>query len=92
MIRCGLERLRRATEWSRSRSESKALISLYYQVTELRSDPWHLSVTPSHLAEHLEFCDNCLPCRAPATIAGACGWKFISSVGGITLGTTAFFN
>jgi peptidoglycan/xylan/chitin deacetylase (PgdA/CDA1 family) len=53
MILRGIERLRRAARRPRSRSEAKALILMYHQVTELRSDP-RQCVAPRHFAEHLE--------------------------------------
>jgi peptidoglycan/xylan/chitin deacetylase (PgdA/CDA1 family) len=33
----------------------QAIILLYHQIAELDSDPWSLSVTPRHFAEHLEI-------------------------------------
>jgi peptidoglycan/xylan/chitin deacetylase (PgdA/CDA1 family) len=54
VIRRGTEGLRRIARWRRNRSGRGALILLYHRLTKSRSDPWALSVRPSHFAEHLE--------------------------------------
>ena len=55
MITRGTRRLRQGlARYRRNRSGPRALILLYHQVARLRSDPWALSVTANHFAEHLE--------------------------------------
>jgi len=50
----GIGKLRRATKWLRKRFKTKGLVLMYHSINEWGSDPWSLSVTPSHFAEHLE--------------------------------------
>ena len=50
----GIGKLFGAAYKYRTRFLPKALILVYHQVAELVSDPWALSVTPRHFAEHVE--------------------------------------
>ena len=47
-------RVQRAIEWFSERFTVKGLILMYHSINEWGSDPWSLSVTPGHFAEHLE--------------------------------------
>jgi peptidoglycan/xylan/chitin deacetylase (PgdA/CDA1 family) len=40
-------------------SEPRALILLYHRIAQLPSDPWSMSVTPEHFAQHLEILRTC---------------------------------
>jgi peptidoglycan/xylan/chitin deacetylase (PgdA/CDA1 family) len=56
----GSEGLRRiAQRVASGRSDKKALILLYHRTAKVNSDPWGLSVTPRHFAEHLEVLRQC---------------------------------
>ena len=55
MIRRGSGRLGRSVLRPRWRPDKRGLILMYHRVTNLRSDPWLLAVTPQHFAQHLEI-------------------------------------
>lgn len=50
----GIEKLCGAVYKYRARFLPTVLVLVYHQVAELDSDPWSLSVTPRHFAEHIE--------------------------------------
>jgi peptidoglycan/xylan/chitin deacetylase (PgdA/CDA1 family) len=47
--------LRQTLRQVKHRLQPGALILMYHRVTEVDADPWALSVTPDHFAEHLEI-------------------------------------
>jgi len=49
---------RRAAQRPDNFSGKRALILLYHRVAQLDSDPWSISVTPEHFAEHLDVVRN----------------------------------
>src|SRR3990172_9216760 len=55
MRTCGFKKLSRTTRLFRHRFERKAIILMYHRVAEVSTDPWSLSVTPQHFAEHMEI-------------------------------------
>ena len=46
--------LRQIRRWFGKRSSESVLVLVYHRVAKTHSDPWSLSVTPEHFAEHLE--------------------------------------
>jgi hypothetical protein len=46
--------LRKIKRWFGKRSSEGVLVLVYHRVAKTRIDPWSLSVTPEHFAEHLE--------------------------------------
>jgi peptidoglycan/xylan/chitin deacetylase (PgdA/CDA1 family) len=50
-----IDGIRQAARSLWNRHVTNALILMYHRVAEVNSDPWWLSVTPQHFAEHLEI-------------------------------------
>lgn len=62
-------RARRYARRLRDHFVSKGLILLYHRIADVGSDPWALSVSPAHFAEHLEVLRRFAPVAALQRVA-----------------------
>ncbi|HUK42317.1 MAG TPA: polysaccharide deacetylase family protein [Candidatus Acidoferrales bacterium] len=65
---------RKTGEWLKGKFAARGIILLYHRVTELKSDPQLLAVSPQHFAEHLEIVKSkCHPVPLKELVVGLKG-------------------
>ncbi|MCF6153865.1 MAG: polysaccharide deacetylase family protein [Candidatus Brocadia sp.] len=55
----GTTRIKKGLQILKKRLVSSSLVLMYHRITDIKTDPWSLCVTPQHFSEHLEVLQKC---------------------------------